>query len=102
MEAYKRWRVGTGYEQEQVGFYIADDNGSVLLSPDIYPDRGIISLIESSPELLEATEWALGKMIDDTVRLDPHGRSIEQIEKDGMLPAQIYKARDAIAKALRS
>lgn len=52
-------------------------------------------------ELVIALEWALGKMESDTVYLDPHRRSITQIEADGMLPAQIYRARSAIAKAKR-
>ena len=50
-------------------------------------------------ELVVALEWALGKMESDAVYLDPHRRSIKQLELDGSLPAQIYRARSAIAKA---
>lgn len=57
------------------------------------------NLIAAAPDLLEALEWSIGLMTELIVKADAHGRSIEQIEKDGMLPAQFYRARNSIARA---
>lgn len=57
------------------------------------------AIMAAAPDLLEALEWSLSAMIAYAVQFDEHNRTIEQIERDGMLPAQIIRARSVIARA---
>lgn len=70
------WKVGLGYEQEEVGFYIQDSKGRIILSEDVLPLKADMQLIEAAPELLKALEHlvhnlkASGKRIDLGLAMD--------------------------------
>ena len=50
------WKVGLGYEQEDVGFYIQDAKGMIILSSDTTPTKSTMQTIQAAPVLLKALE----------------------------------------------
>lgn len=87
------WKTGLGYEQEEVGFYIQDAQGRIILSADVMPLKLDMQLIEVAPDLLAALEMA-SEALEHSKPVASHYREAEYRHNNAL-----EQVREAIARA---